>query len=108
MPAYTWESEVPVTFGERLVVPAIKVKYVDSLEEYVSYVEKSASAKHKQLWFRGCGKTSHKLVPTLYRHNRCSVIDDFLQLEKDLLSRFRQGASRFTHGHLPTNGSGFF
>jgi hypothetical protein len=76
-------------------VPAIKVKYVDSLEHYVSFVEKSASAKHKQLWFRGCGKISHKLVPTLYRHKRSKVIDDFLLLEKDLLSRFRQRSIPF-------------
>lgn len=76
-------------------MPAIKVKYADSLEDYVSFVEKSASQKHKQLWFRGCGKISHKLLPTLYRHNRSTMIDDFLLLEQKLLSRFRQRSIPF-------------
>jgi hypothetical protein len=76
-------------------VPAIKVKYADSLEDYVSFVEKSAAAKNKQLWFRGCGRTSHKLIPTLYRHKRDKLIDAILLLEKDLLSRFRQRSIPF-------------
>jgi hypothetical protein len=76
-------------------VPAIKVKYADSLEDYVSFVEKLASGKNKLLWFRGCGKISHKLIPTLYRHKRSRVIEDFLLLEKKLLSRFRQRSIPF-------------
>ena len=77
------------------MVPTIKVKYVDSLEDYVSFVEKLASGKHKQLWFRGSGKISHKLVPSLYRHKRSTIIDDFVLLEKNLLSRFRQRSIPF-------------
>jgi FRG domain len=58
-------------------------------------VENLSSTKHKQLWFRGCGKISHKLTPTLYRHKRSKTIDDFLLLEKNLLSRFQQRSIPF-------------
>ena len=66
-----------------------KSKAADSLEDYISLVEKLSSSKRKQLWFSGCGKVSHKLTPTLFRHKRSKTIDDFLLLEKKLLSRFR-------------------
>ena len=78
-------------------MPTLKVKSVDSLEEYVSFVEKLRSKPNrgKHLWFRGCGKASHKLIPTLYRHKQRQTIDDILLLEKELLARFRQRSIPF-------------
>ncbi len=43
-------------------MPAIKIKSVGSLEGYISLVEKLRSRRSKRLWFRGCGKASHKGV----------------------------------------------
>src|ERR1017187_9173617 len=77
-------------------MPALKIKTVDSLEEYVSAVEKLGSRQGGHLWFRGCGRTSHPLVPSLYRHKRRKAIDDILLMEKELLARFRQRSIPFT------------
>jgi hypothetical protein len=74
---------------------AVKVKSVDSLEEYISLVEKLRSKRRKQLWYRGCGRASHDLKPSLYRHKRLLTIEEILTLEKELLSRFRQRSIPF-------------
>jgi FRG domain len=76
-------------------MPAVKVKSVDSLESYISLVEKLRSKRGKQLWYRGCGKSSHNLKPSLYRHKRLQTIEEILTLEKDLLARFRQRSIPF-------------
>ena len=77
-------------------MPALKVKSIDSLEEYIYFVEKLRSGASKHLWFRGCGKASHKLKPSLYRHKKYQTIDEVLIKEKELLSRFRQRSIPFT------------
>jgi len=74
---------------------AVKVKSVDSLEGYISLVEKLRSKRGKRLWYRGCGKASHKLKPSLYRHKKHQTIDEILVLEKELLARFRQRSIPF-------------
>lgn len=76
-------------------MPAVKVKSVDSLEGYISLVEKLRSKRGKRLWYRGCGKASHKLKPSLYRHKKHQTIDEILVLEKELLARFRQRSIPF-------------
>jgi hypothetical protein len=83
---------------------ALKVKSVGSLEAYISLVEKlrTGANRGKRLWFRGCGKASHKLTPSLYRHKRHQTIDEILVLEKELLARFRQRSIPF-HSRPPTD-----
>ena len=76
-------------------MPTVKVKSVDSLEGYISLVEKLRSKRGKRLWYRGCGKASHNLKPSLYRHKRHQTIDEILVLEKELLARFRQRSIPF-------------
>lgn len=42
-------------------------------------------------WYRGCGRSvTHKLLPTLYRHNTISSLEDLLKLERTMLERFRR------------------
>jgi hypothetical protein len=76
-------------------MPSVKVRSVDSLKDYISLVEKLRSRPRKNLWYRGCGKSSHSLKPSLYRHKRYQTIDDILRLEKELLARFRQRSIPF-------------
>ena len=73
----------------------VKVKRVDSLEEYISHVEKLRAKRTKRLWYRGCGNATHKLQPSLYRHAKHKTIDEILVLEKELLARFRQRSIPF-------------
>jgi hypothetical protein len=78
-----------------LEMPAVKVKIVQSLDSYISLVERLRSKRSKRLWYRGCGKASHNLKPSLYRHKRRQTIDEILVLEKELLARFRQRSIPF-------------
>jgi hypothetical protein len=74
---------------------AVRVRSVGSLEDYISLLEVLRSKPSKRLWYRGCGKTTHTLRPSLYRHKRYQAIEDILTLEKDLLARFRQRSIPF-------------
>ena len=74
---------------------AVKIKMVVSLEGYISLVEKLRSNRNKRLWYRGCGRASHKLKPSLYRHKKHQTIEEILSLEKALLARFRQRSIPF-------------
>lgn len=76
-------------------MPAVKVKIVSSLEGYISLVEKLRAKRDKRLWYRGCGRASHALKPSLYRHNQKQTIDEILLLEKELVARFRQRSIPF-------------
>lgn len=44
---------------------------------------------------RGTGKTSYKLLPTLYRHNVIQTVDKLEQLERNLMMRFQQRSIPF-------------
>lgn len=76
-------------------MPKLKTKPVQTLEAYISLVEKLRINHKGPLWYRGCGKVSHKLKPSLYRHNGSKTIEDFMKLEKRLLARFQQRSVPF-------------
>jgi hypothetical protein len=42
------------------------------------------------LWYRGAGKTSRRLVPTLFRHPTITKADELIALEGKILQRFRE------------------
>jgi hypothetical protein len=52
----------------------------------VEEIQKKASGP---LWFRGCGRISAELVPTLYRQRRKVDSLNFADLEQELIARFR-------------------
>lgn len=76
-------------------MPRIKVKVVQSLREYISFVEEQCLIHKGQLWYRGCGNASYELKPSLYRHKQPQTIEDFMLLEKDLMARFQQRSIPF-------------
>jgi hypothetical protein len=76
-------------------MPKLITKPIQSLEKYISLVE-GLRVDHKgPLWYRGCGKVSHELKPSLYRHKGSKTIEDFMRLEKMLLGRFQQRSIPF-------------
>lgn len=76
-------------------MPKPKTKVTRTFKEYISVIEEMR-AKHKSaLWYRGCGRSSHKLTPSLYRHKRSSSIEDYMDMEKHLLARFKQRSIPF-------------
>jgi len=76
-------------------MPQVKVKRVQSLEAYISLVEQIRADHEGDLWYRGCGKVSYELKPSLYRHKQSNAIEDFIKLEKDLIARFQQRSIPF-------------
>lgn len=60
---------------------------IETLQDFTGFID-GLPDEHIH-WYRGCGKVAHKLVPTLYRHPQKRSIGDFLQLESDLLSWFK-------------------
>jgi hypothetical protein len=80
----------------------VNVKFVDSLKGYISLVERLRVKQKIQLWYRGCGKASYDLKPSLYRHQQSRMIEDILVLEKDLIARFRQRSIPF-HSRVLTD-----
>ena len=73
----------------------IRKEEPESLSKFVDLLERLRKSAQKPLWFRGCGKSSHKLLPSLYRHKAVNKISDFIELEKQLLVRFRQRSKPF-------------
>jgi FRG domain len=54
------------------------------------------------LWFRGCCRSAHSLVPSLYRHPDISDVEDLLVLEQKILQRFRERSVPYQPSQ-PTN-----
>ena len=83
-------------------MPAVKVKFVDSLKAYIALVEGLRANRRGHLWYRGCGMASHELKPSLYRHKGSQTIEDILGLEKDLIASFKQRSIPF-HSRVLTD-----
>jgi len=69
---------------------APREKTIRSLPAYLSLIEESQSSTPQSLWFRGCGLSSHRLLPTLYRHETARNAVELSDLERRLMTRFRQ------------------
>ena len=70
-------------------MPAPRSEIANSLSKYTSLIEGVRNSAGSSLWFRGIGSTSYLLSPTLYRHPTLSKIEDLINLESELLTRFR-------------------
>jgi|SRR5579862_637623 len=62
---------------------------IESLQRFLDRIEHYMHDSNHALWYRGCGKASHPLVPSLYRHPTIANIDRLLTLEHQLLTSFR-------------------
>jgi hypothetical protein len=66
--------------------------------DFVSIIEREQSFVDGPLWFRGAGKVTYSLLPTLYRHPRHRGVPALEDLERKLMVRFRQRSIPFvTH-----------
>jgi hypothetical protein len=81
-------------------MPALKTKQIKSLKEYIACVESFRGGRSGPIWYRGCSKASHNLKPSLYRHKSPQTIEDFMGLEKKLLSRFQQRSIPFLSRYM--------
>lgn len=68
---------------------SLKKETITSLKDLTGVVE-DLSGEHEALWFRGCGKSSYPLQPSLYRHPSVRQVRELLNLEKQITERFKQ------------------
>lgn len=61
-----------------------------SLPAFLALVEEYQTSVEESLWFRGCGRASYKLLPSLYRHKESKTPSQVADLERRLMARFRQ------------------
>jgi hypothetical protein len=60
-----------------------------SLGAYTTFIE-TLTAKNKGThWFRGVGDANYELIPSLYRHKTITEISQLIELEFDILTRFK-------------------
>jgi hypothetical protein len=61
---------------------------VESLRDFTEQVE-TRMGTSERLWYRGCGATSYRLQPSLFRHPTVDDIDGLLNKERNFLISFR-------------------
>ena len=66
-----------------------------SFSEFVTLVEQYQCKSLDSLWYRGCGLSRFKLLPTLYRHRKMKSTQELAKLERGLMVRFRQRSIPF-------------
>jgi hypothetical protein len=72
------------------VLMAVRREIANTLAEYLAIVERVRPRPGEPLWYRGCGNDRHKLLPTLYRHEKLKTAEELSDLERRLMTRFRQ------------------
>jgi hypothetical protein len=71
-------------------MPTIRVEKPNSIPEFLKLIEDLQIKAEESLWYRGCGRDSYTLLPSLYRHKKKKTPDEFAELEQKLMTRFRQ------------------
>ena len=80
-----------------------------SLPEYLELVEKLQNdGDGRTLWYRGCGLSTHQLVPSIYRHPERKTPAQFAELERQLMTRFRQRSIPFHTRNLTDDWEALF
>jgi hypothetical protein len=67
-----------------------RIETVRSLPEYLELIEKAQAKATQSRWYRGCGSATFELKPSLYRHKELKSPDQLSDLERRLMTRFRQ------------------
>lgn len=86
----------------------VPVERPSSFSEFVSLVDKYQINSTEALWYRGCGLSQYKLLPTLYRHKTIKSISKLAKLERDLMIRFRQRSIPFHDRQLDDDWEALF
>lgn len=70
-------------------MPTLNHVEIETLQEYTKLVQDRVAIAGHILWYRGSGKYSYKLEPSLFRHSERDIIE-LLKLEEKLMIRFQQ------------------
>ncbi len=79
----------------------LKVETVRSLSEFTELSE--AIRDNETTWYRGCGKSSYRLTPTLYRHPVIREPDQLAKVEASIMSHFKDRSVPYLTRSLPND-----
>ena len=86
----------------------IPTKTVRNLQEFTAVIENASVTSSSPLWYRGCGKSSYNLTPTLYRHPSTQDVNSLIELEATLIGRFRQRSVPYLTRSIDSDWEGLF
>ncbi len=78
----------------------LSLQEINSLNEFTAFIESHLAAGTGGFLYRGCGKSSHKLTPSLFRHPIKTNVAEFFDLEKKLIGRFKQRSIPYQNREL--------
>ncbi|MBL4745798.1 MAG: FRG domain-containing protein [Flavobacteriaceae bacterium] len=75
---------------EIIDLPTLTTIRINSFQEFLNHVDQGQNSVESSLWFRGAGKSSYSLSPSLHRHTNVTDSGSLLEYEKKLLTRFKE------------------
>lgn len=84
-------------------MPNVEPQEVDSLRGFTDFIEDLRARHSGVLWYRGCRRCAHSLIPSLYRRDDLHSAADFLELEKNILTRFKQRSLPYQNIFIATD-----
>ena len=75
-------------------------EFPKTFTEYVGIVDKFQAIHDHSVWYRGCGRSDYKLIPSLYRYLSATDIKKLDNLEYKLMTRFKQRSIPFHNKSL--------
>ena len=73
---------------------------INNLSEFTGRVLAQPVSVKPPRWYRGCGKSSYELIPTLYRHPTSKSVGDLMDLESQIIDRFKERSMPYLPGRL--------
>lgn len=71
-------------------LPNLTTITINSFQDFLNNVDQGQRNSESSLWFRGAGKASYTLSPSLHRHKDIIDSTSLLEYEKKLLTRFKE------------------
>lgn len=70
----------------------LQVYPAPSLKDFVEIIDSMSFDQRVPRWFRGVGKSTYALVPSLYRHPTVRTTPELLDIEVKMIARFKERA----------------
>jgi hypothetical protein len=68
----------------------LQQEHVSNLQEFIRFIDCLTNNPNDPYWFRGVNEDDYPLLPSLYRHPTIQTKDGLLELENDLIHRFKE------------------
>lgn len=76
-------------------MPPLRTEAITSFADYTGLANGLVTSPKTTMWFRGVGNASYHLTPSLFRHPSITYVKDLIELEFDILNRFKHRSIPF-------------